>query len=108
MNSINRIPNNPDYIKTVRDLTTKSDNVLQIDKYKVIIELYKYLYSDTNINILNEPSNLKFKNTVIIKLYDFINTCKDRLFITSEVEKKEISKCLYVLLDIYHKHLIIN
>jgi hypothetical protein len=108
MNSINRIPNNPEYIKTVRDLTTKSDNVLQIDKYKVIIELYKYLYNDSNINILNEPYNLKFKNTVIIKLYDFINTCKDRLFISNDLEKIEISKCLYVLLDIYNKHILIN
>ena len=108
MNSINRIPNNPDYIKTVRDLTTKSDNVLQIDKYKVIIELYKYLYNDSNIDILNEPSNLKFKNTVITKLYEFINTCKDRLFIANELEKIEISKCLYVLIDIYHTYLLIN
>jgi hypothetical protein len=101
-----KIHNNPNYMKTIQDLTTRSDNVLQIDKYKLIIELYKYLYNDSNINILNEPSNLKFKNTVIIKLYDFINTCKDRLFFTNEVEKIEISKCLYVLLDIYHKHLI--
>ena len=108
MNSINRIPNNPEYSKTIRDLTTRSDNVLQIDKYKVIIELYKYLYNDSNINILNEPYNLKFKNTVTTKLYDFINTCKDRLFFTSEVEKIEISKCLYVLINIYHKHILIN
>ena len=105
MNSINR---NPEYSKIIRDLTTRSDNVLQIDKYKLIIELYKYLYNDTNIHILNEPSNLKFKITVTTKLYEFINTCKDRLFITNDIEKIEISKCLYVLIDIYHTYLLIN
>ena len=108
MNSINRIPNNPEYCKIIRDLTTRSDNVLQIDKYKLIIELYKYLYNDTNIHILNEPSNLKFKITVTTKLSEFINTCKDRLFIANELEKIEISKCLYVLIDIYHTYLLIN
>ena len=103
-----KIHNNPNYMNTVRDLTTRSDNVLQIDKYKLIIELYKYLYNDTNIHILNEPSNLKFKITVTTKLYEFINTCKDRLFIANELEKIEISKCLYVLIDIYHTYLLIN
>lgn len=102
------INNNPDYRKIIEDLIAKSENALQIDKYKIIIELYKYLYSDTNINILNEPSNLKFKKVIITKLYEFSNTCKNRLFITCEEEKKEISKCLYLLLDIYHKHLLIN
>ena len=103
-----KIHNNPEYSKIIRDLTTRSDNVLQIDKYKLIIELYKYIYNDSNIHILNEPSNLKFKITVTTKLYEFINTCKDRLFITNDIEKIEISKCLYVLVDIYHKYILIN
>jgi hypothetical protein len=102
------INNNPEYSKTIRDLTNRSDNVLQIDKYKLIIELYKYIYNDSNIHLLNEPSNIKFKMTVTTKLYEFINTCKDRLFNTSHKEIIEISKCIYVLLDIYHKHILIN